>query len=243
MTSRFEQELGDELYAAAVREQQRRRRSVRAMVAAAAAVVAGGVAIAWPNPAAADVEVRIEDGTLHVRIADDDVTPDEVLEAIEDEGLEASVVGLTTGPSGVGSFVRATVPGGGAQPAVSDEVGAAFRSFSLPAGWTGDLVIGVGIAAEGDEVYDALSDPFGPGEPLRCQGVLGRPLRDVADRLADLSVSVRAFEGDLLVAEATLMDALASEHADWIVESGIAVSAIDITLDVVPEADVDETGC
>jgi hypothetical protein len=245
MTSSFHDELGRELLRVGLQEQRRRRRRVRAAVASFLAAAGGSLTLLWPNPAAADVEVRFEGGRVVIHITDSGASPGEVVDALRDAGLDASAEGLTTGPSSAGRFVRAAVVGGADQPVVLDPapMGASFRTFSLPEGFSGELTLGVGVAGQGSGRYDVPSDAFGPGEPLRCRGVLGARLREAAGELGELDVSIRTFRDGLFLGEMPLADALSSETAGWFVDVGIATGPESVTLTVVEEPGAQESRC
>ena len=245
MSANFHDDLGRELLRVGLQQQRRRRRRIRTAVASFMAAAVGSLTLLWPNPANADVEVRFEDGRVVVRITNSGASPDEVVDALQDAGLDASAEGRTTGPSSVGRFLSAAVAGGGDQPVVLDPapVGTAFRTFSVPEDFAGKLTIGVGVPSKGSGRYEIPSDAFAPGEPLRCRGVLGARLRDAAGELHELDVSVRMFREGLFLGEMPLAEALGSDAASWFVEVGHATGTESVSLHVVERTDARESGC
>jgi hypothetical protein len=245
MTSRFHDELGRELLRVGLQEQRRRRRRIRAAAASVLAAAAGSLTLLWPNPAAADVEVRYEGGRVVIDITGNGASPEEVVDALRDAGVDAAVDGQSTGPSGVGRFVSAHVVGGEDQPIVIDPepIGSAFRTFSIPEAFSGKLTLGVGVPSDGPGRYEASSDAFGRGEPLRCRGVLGARLQDVTEELREFDVSVRTYREGLFLGELPLADALESETADWFIDAGISNGPRTVALQVVEEPGAQESGC
>lgn len=180
MTSPFQEALRAELMAAARRDLGRRRRGrLAGALAAASAAVAGSLALLWPSPAAADVEVRFRGDEVEVRIVDLRTDPDEVRSAMREAGLAVDVQGTPTGPSAVGRFVSATVPEGGEIPVTYGSDGVTFDAFVVQRDYVGTLVIVVGVPASGDELYGFGTDALAPGEPLACQALVGRTVSAV----------------------------------------------------------------
>jgi hypothetical protein len=238
MTSPFQDALREELLAAARRDLQRsprRRGRIAAAVAALAAAIAGSVAILLPSAASADVEVRVEDGVVEVRVRDLDTTATEVGDALAAKGLPARVVGVSVGPSLVGRFVGVTILADPAQPIeqLSDD-GFGFDGFRVHQGWSGQLVVEFGRAARAGERYAVGSDAFADGEPLHCTGVLGATLAVAGATLDDLQVDAvpdGRIGGPLPVGSPDL-----APDAGWFVHGARAVAADHVILEIGPDA-------
>lgn len=233
--SPFQSALREELRAAAIRDLRRRRTRRRsgflASAVAALAAIFGAITVITVDPAAADVEVRIRDGLVEVRIVGEGTTPDEVREAMEDAGLRVVVDGPPVGPSLVGRFVLVQLDDPSAREVeYLDSDGYGFDGFVVPEGWSGRLLIRVGARADGDETYEVGSDAFAAGEPLDCARE-GTMLRDLRTALDELNVTVRA-PG---LAPIPLTDQAPGQFADWYVVSASALSAADVLLLVQEE--------
>lgn len=190
MTSPFQDALRAELVTAARRDRRRRRGRIAGAVTAAAAAAAGSVALLWPSPAAADVEVRFRGDDVVVSIVDLQTDPDEVRDAMEDAGLAAEVVGAPTGPSAVGRFAGVSLTAPGPVPVTtSGSDGVTFDGFVVPRDYPGTILITVGVPAEPGQMYDVGTDALAPGEPLACRAVVGRTVADLPP-LSGLEVRV-----------------------------------------------------
>jgi hypothetical protein len=187
MTSPFKDALRDELRAAAYRDLARVRRRrlgsrIGGAIAAVTAAVAGALTL-WPTTAAADIEITIRNGTVEVRIVDLKTDPREVERAMNRVGLEAQVVGLSTGPSAVGRFVQVGLADGDTEQITkSGDDGHSFDGFTVPERYDGQLVIAVGVASKAGRPYDVGTDASAKGEPLACKPVIGRPVRAISTR-------------------------------------------------------------
>jgi hypothetical protein len=239
----FAEQLRAELVAAAERRLAARRHRRRLAFGGAAAAALGGAAAALllavvpqPTAAAADVEVRIGRRTIAVALAELEHRPERIERALQAAGLAVEVRAVPVGPSNVGRFVghesdRSLPP----ELERLDASGESFRGFSLPLGWPGALHLLVGKPAGRHEPYTVFSDATQPGEPLACQPVVGRPLRAVADLLAEVDRAVRglAVEGT----EARSLSAVelaAPGWASWTVASVHAISDQELVVQLVP---------
>ena len=245
MTTPFAQALREQLMQAAVREQRRRRRTkIGAAVSAALAAIVSSVVLLAPNPAGADVEVTVENGIVEVRLTDLHSSPQDVIDALREKGLTATVDALPTGPSGVGRFVRVHVIGD-VQVTVtpSGRNGNAFTSFTIPEDWEGRLVISLGRAAEPGEAYEAFTDAFAEGEPLHCRGVFGRRIADVVDELEDLTVGIAVYRDGVFVGQVPLDEALRRGDGGLVIIGGGALAADHVVLDAEATEPRAEPGC
>lgn len=241
MTSPFQDALREELLQAAHRSVRRRRRGrISAGVAAITAAVGGSLALLWPSPAAADVEVTIRDGIVEVRIVDLITDPGEVREAMDEAGLDAEVVGAPTGPSAVGRFVGVGLlegDGGQVDPLGSDAY--SFDGFRLPEGWEGTLVISVGVPARPGQDYDFGSNALARGEPFACRPLVGRTVAE-ARAAGDLEgAAVRVGPTMVSMAPVPLDDPAARPYLDWYIAGADATSADSVQL-TVQEAPTEE---
>lgn len=188
--------LRHQLVGAAGRRTTRRPGRSPAFLLAAAAVltvVAGSVALfTVAPPATAGVEVRRAGDRVELRLVGDDVDAEEVERAAAEAGLRVFVTRYAVGPSRADRFVTVA-----ADPILPDnfvrldEATGSFRGFTLPVSWQGNLRLGLGRRARGDERYTFASDAFAPGEPLACHDVRGLPAREAAEvlgRVGGLSV-------------------------------------------------------
>ena len=246
MTSPFQDALREQLRAAAIRDLQRApRRRWRRIGAAAVAVVAavvGAVALLSPSPAGADVEVRIEDGFVEVRLTDLDATPREVEAAMRDRDLEVEVVRVPVGPSLVGRFLGVQVPDVPGRPVETfREEGVGFQGFRVPLGWPGELVVQLGSKAAPGEDYGVGSDAFADDEPLHCEGVQGSTLAAARGALGDLSVRVlpEGFIGGPFALDAPE----ATEYSSWFIVAARTFSADAVLVQLSEAPPPREEGC
>ncbi|MEO7573508.1 MAG: hypothetical protein ABIX10_13830 [Acidimicrobiales bacterium] len=200
-----------------------------------------------PSPAAADVEITVENGRVEVLLTDLTSTPEDVGQAFTDAGLDARIEGLPAGPSNVGRFVQVRIEGGDLQPIERIEEGkTAFMGFSLPEDWNGTLVISLGRPTNNAEPYAVASDAFATGEPLHCGDVLARTIGESVDRLDGLSVRVQPLNEGSLVPPIPL-DALdLAKYGAWYVISGSALSQDEVLLQLqidLPPATLGEAEC
>lgn len=129
-----------------------------------------GVAVGAPS-ASADVSVVIAAGLVDVELRTD-AAPSAVVAALRDAGIDAQVVGVPTGPSAVGRFVRLS------SNAPSERIGCRTdpchtRRIRFTEGST--TTISVGVPAKG-RPYEHLTDGFDDGEPFEALAHLrGQP--------------------------------------------------------------------
>ncbi|HVE45187.1 MAG TPA: hypothetical protein VNA57_00370 [Acidimicrobiales bacterium] len=183
--------LRHQLVGAAGRRTTRRPpRSAAFLLAAAAVLVAvGSVALfTVAPPATAGVEVRRAGDRVELRLVGDDVDAEEVERAAAKAGVRVRVTHYAVGPSLADRFVAVV-----ADPILPpdfarfDEATGSFRGFALPVSWKGNLRLGLGRRARGDERYTFASDAFAPGEPLACHDVRGLPAPEAAQVLGRVS--------------------------------------------------------
>jgi hypothetical protein len=239
MTSPFHRAYREELLKAAYRDQRRRRWRLRGLVGSLTAALAAGTAVLWPSPATAEVEVEVDGGFVEVRLLGAEASGEEVLDALDDAGIEAAVEEVPTGPSNVGRFTAALVTGASDAPQVAplEQTGTSFAGFRLPEGWPGELVIEIGREARPGEAYHAFVDAFADEEPLRCQGIFGTSLREAAPELSAFSVAVINDTADVT---ASLAEALDSDLAAWFIAGGRGLAEDRLQLTVAPQPPPEE---
>jgi hypothetical protein len=180
-------------------------RAQRWLAAAAVLAVVGVALVARPEPAAAGVQVVVAEDQLSLYVTDRDTTPEQIESAAAAAGLDLRVVPVPVGPSNVGRFVGAS---GSELPAgfelVERESTDGFTGFRVPLDFEGWLELQMGRSAEPGEEWAVLSDVTAPGERFPCEELVGRPLREVLDRLTPAtSAEVRV----MLLDEARWLDA------------------------------------
>ena len=214
------------------------------MRAAAAAIVATLVAgiggLVLSDPASADIHIEFVDGYVEVVLGGTDSTASEVLKALRDAGLDATVTPSPTGPSNVGRFTSAVISGGRRSDVVDeiDRTGLSFSGFRVPVAWTGELELYIGRLARPGEFYDASTNPFDELEPLHCAGVLGDRLASVTSKIAafEVTVVVEGPQGPL--GELMLEEALATGYGGYYVDGGSSTRAdrVRLTIRTAPTA-------
>jgi hypothetical protein len=243
MTERFQRELLERILASEPRI-RRRRRNRRILAAAAAVVVASSVAAAGliatdSEPVEADVVVSVHDGLVQVSLTDlTHMSPGAVASGLAKAGLRAQVEGRPVGPSNVGRFVDIATVGKGIAIGHLDVEGSAFRTFTLPRGWTGELEIGVGVRARPGETYAVSSEAFADDEPLDCSDLLGRALSDATRELSGIAVRVATDAAPTPVALADADPTLSSWKIDSAEAFGphdVLVHLVEPTTEVAPE--------
>jgi hypothetical protein len=250
----FAERLRAELVAAAERQVALRRQRRRRALGGAATAALGGVAalllvvLPAPSPAAADVVVRVEAGTISVTLVDLEHRPDRIEEAVRAAGLDVRIRAVPVGPSNIGRFVGQESTVLPPELHLIDATEQSFRGFALPVGWAGSLDLLVGAPADPDEPYAVFSDATEPGEPLACRLLAGRRLDAGAGdlRAADRLLSGLAIEG----ASTTSLSAgelAARRWSAWTVAGVDATSAGRLVVRLMPPGSaVDRThpaGC
>jgi hypothetical protein len=213
-----------------------RRPVVVGLAAGLAAAIGVGALVLGQSTASADVEVRVRDSSVVVRVRGHDATAGEIEAAMVDAGLDVEVVGVPVGPSLVGELLNVALDQGGAADVVEEGAdGYSFVGFSIPVGWPGTLRVNVGAAAPPGSPYAVSSDAFAEGEPLHCVAGRGRRLRDLAPELRSrpVEVAVHSIQGGPID---PLTAALAGPLADAVVTRADATSPTGVLLTVDPAA-------
>ena len=232
--SDFLDDLRGELVQAAVR--QHRRRAVRIRIAMLALPLcllgAGLMAVTRPAPAAADVQVAVEDGRVELTLHDLEHDPVEIEAAARRAGLHVSVTAVAAGPSLVGRFVGEAATGAApAELRLVGQAGGGFAGFSVPVRWPGTLTLRVGRPAHGDEPYATFSDALARGEPLACRPLIGRPASEAATALATTSLVVTVETvGERVPAIVPLEAVRVGDQGRWIVVGADATSPRSVVL-------------
>jgi hypothetical protein len=91
-----------------------------------------------------------------------DAAPSDVVTDIEDAGIRALRVAVTTGPSQVGRLFGLDVArGAGIRTKGPYQV-------AVPPHWTGQISVVAGVRADAGDQYEWPTDAFATGEPLAC---------------------------------------------------------------------------
>ena len=230
MTSPFQDALREELRTAAHRSLRRRRwRWVSAIVAALGAA-AGSLVVFWPNPVVADVDVEIRDGWVYVESFEDLTDPEEVRRVLAEAGIDAEVQALPVGPSVVGKFTGFGFLGGEQDDIVADQVGAPVKGFRFREGYTGKLVIGVGVPAEPGQGYEYQSDALAPDEPFECRDIVGMTVADAATAGELTGATVRLVTEGFAKGPIQLDSPAAQPYLGWYITRALAGSPSDVDL-------------
>lgn len=244
----FVEALGDELYAAAVRQTSpagRARRRRRRLLVPAGAITIGATFIAGillmvarPNTAQADVRIERADGRVTVTLVDLEHRPRHIEQRVRAAGLDVSVTDVPVGPSEVGRFVGNVTTDLPRELRVIEGGPATFAGFSIPARWSGSLELQVGRPARAGEPYAAFSNAFARGEPLACTPLIGRP---AAQSLAVLAArhlwgSFLAISTDPGDTRPVAVDDLRSSGLDdWVIVAADATSASHVLIRIQAE--------
>lgn len=174
------------------RRRARRARPVGLAAAAAAIVVAiAAVTIVRPDPATAAVVVTETAAGVVVDIRDEDGTVSfaelvAALEAVEHTEITARAV--PAAPSGVGRLVSAAAPAG--RVALERPAGTGFLRARVLDAAGARVTLALGRPARPGEKYHRAVDAVGPGGPLACEPLVGRPVAEAAARLATTDLAV-----------------------------------------------------
>jgi hypothetical protein len=214
----YKAELRDALVGAvATKLARERRRAVMRRVAFAAVVLAAlvgaFVTVTLPNDRAeARIDVEVHDGSVSVRLLDFENRPDEIVGALRNAGIDASVKEVPVGPSNVGRFVGYSSPTG-ATLTISDGGRFSFLAFSVSQGFSGVLQLSLGRAAASGEQWAVTSDATAKGEALACRDLRSLTAREASSRVAGAhaTVSWLAIPGGTLAPGAEL----AEPYANW----------------------------
>jgi hypothetical protein len=216
-----------------LRSPRSRRRPTGLLVAAAACVAAlvVGIALVDDDPAAAAVDVTIDDTAITLRLRGDDVDPDAVIEAAAEADLDVEVIELPVGTSHVGQFVSISNSELPPEMRLLDEDGQGFSGFKLPLGWPGQVRLALGREAMPGERYAAATDATAAGEPLECEPIVGAELSTSVADLRARGFTVRAFA---MPTPGDVTDQL-EQYGDWLVVQAQAVAADEIYLNATPD--------
>jgi len=219
-----------------VKRLRQRRRAITRRVAFAAvvalALVATIVTVTLPDDRAeASIEVDVHDGSVFVRLLDLESRPDEIVGALRNAGINATVEPVPVGPSNVGRFVGSSSEQGQAADIVR-EPGSTFTSFSVPEGYDGLLRLSLGRAAAPGELWKAPSNATAKGEVLACRNIRGHTAAEVSRQLAGTPARLTW----LAVPDGTLESgAELGAYADWLVIDALSpsegVAVIELTRD------------
>ena len=121
--------------AVATKRARQRRRAVVGRVAfaviVAAALVATVVTVTGrDDQAEASLQIKVQDGTVVVRLIDLENRPEEIIGALRNAGLDASVEQVPVGPSNVGRFVGSAGSAGTGPVSVIDGTANSYVSFN-----------------------------------------------------------------------------------------------------------------
>jgi len=219
------------------RTRQRRRavmRRVAFAVVIAAALVASVVSVTGrDDKAEASLQIKVQDGTVVVRLIDLEDRPDEIIGALRNAGLDASVELVPVGPSNVGRFVGSSGSAGTGPVSVTEGNAYSYVGFSVPQDFRGVLKLKLGRAAAPGERWIASSDAMAKGEPLACKNLYGLTVSEATRELARTSASVRwlALPGGLVAAGAQLDE----PYAHWHVVDALATSPDDVLIGITAD--------
>ncbi len=138
------------------------------------------------TPASAAVIVTHEGQMVVVRMTTERARFSEVVDALRAAKVNAQVVPLATGPSGVGRFLRynSTQPEDQAG-ALQNPAGSGFKEVRFPAASAGAAVLSIGREANPGEQYVVNTDAFQAGEPLGCLALQGAPVEALVKVLSE----------------------------------------------------------
>lgn len=181
--------------AAPVARARARRRAVRRRAAFALlfalAVVASILTVALPDDRAdARIDVETRDGRIYARLLDLESRPDEIVAALRNAGVHATVALMPVGPSNVGRFVGSVSSGPGAFK-TSDGNTYSYKAFSLDQGYPGELVLQLGRPATEGEAWKAPSNAMAKDEALSCLDIYGLTSTEATQALAGVRTSLR----------------------------------------------------
>ncbi|MFI7418810.1 hypothetical protein [Nonomuraea sp. NPDC049684] len=247
------EQIGAEERASVVRLRRRGPRKLF-LLGAVAAGLAAVLAVTLPffgpvtEYANAAVTVKTGDDFVDVVITDPEAEAAAYTEAFRAVGLDATVkkipvapeyAGMLFGPATPGSFP----PGTGVTVRSVDSCPSAWcGTISMPTGYRGKLIIGIGRPAQPGERY-AAGAPSTVG--VSADGVAGVKLvgKSVSDARAELSRRGLKIEYVVMWTKPDGSGSgyeVAAEHVedDWIVESAIKVASDTVEVSVVAPADV-----
>ena len=198
------------------------RRAAFATVAVAALLVAV-ITVTLPNDrASASIQVETRDGSVVVRLLDFENSPDEIVGALRNGGIDASVEEVPVGPSNVGHFVSLSSDEGGAIHIVQGNEGS-YSAFSVPQNLGGLLQLKLGRVAQPAEQWASASDATAKGEVLSCRDLRGLTALEAFRLVADTNATVSwmTFPGETLAPGAETV----APYASWRVIDALSPSA------------------
>lgn len=192
----YEQALRDALVRAVpvqlARSRRRavRRRAVFALVISLA-LIGTIVTVALPEDRAdAQIDVVTRDGQVYARLLDLETRPGEIVAALANVGITATVETVPVGPSNVGRFLSA----GGSMPAnfrIMDGDRFSYRAFSVAADFRGELRITLGRPAADGEQWRGVSNAMAKDEVFSCHNIYGLTPVEATRALSGITASVR----------------------------------------------------
>ena len=140
---------------------------------------------------AAPLHIDVDaDGTRVVTIIDPRGSPDVVSLALSSAGIRTEIIGVPTGPSRVDTIVSISIDRDLPRRLITTP-----NRLTLPAGFDGTVVLGVGAATPPGQPYLTPIDPFATGEPLaHLAGV--RSASEVARRARADGITVVVLDTD-----------------------------------------------
>jgi hypothetical protein len=192
----YQAALRDALVRAAPAARARaRRRAIRQRVGFALVfalvVVASIVTVALPDDRVdARIDVQARDGRTYARLLDLESRPDEIVAALRNAGVNATVALVPVGPSNVGRFVGSVSSGPGAFKTTEGNTHS-YKAFSLDQGYTGELVLQLGRLAADGEQWRSASNAMAKDEALSCRDIYGLTPVEATQALERARVSLR----------------------------------------------------
>lgn len=222
----FIDELSEQLIEASRKNQERRmmkRHAISALFVACGALLffAGATKLLLNEPQeTAVVAVERHNGTLTIDVLQRAATPEAIVDALKDEGLDATTRSLRTGPSLDGRLLG--LSGGQAG-------GGTLWGLRVSEAWPGTILVLIGQTAPEGEQYEIAADAFAEGEPLHCVGWPGMTKSDLMDAADSAGIESVRFEN------VTNEEGRVTNLTDGFVESALAVSSDSVVVFVSSE--------
>jgi hypothetical protein len=208
---------------ARARRRAHRRRIVFALVVGLA-LVTTIVTFALPDQRAdARIDVEQRDGKVYVQLLDFESRPDEIVRALANAGINATVELVPVGPSNVGRFIGSTTSDT-AYFSSSDRFADGYRGFSINDDYKGQLSLELGRPAEAGETWRGAGNALARGEVLACRDLVGKTAAEAISAIHDVAASIRWFavnDGNQVVvlAEPT------GEYVNWRVIDALSIAS------------------